>query len=337
MSNQASLPARVLAITWEDHRRMSELCDWLDLPLTVLRSSSRGVRRYAQLSLATIRFLRTHRPAAVLLQNPSLILALLVLFARPFMGRYRVVMDAHNEAITPYTYDFWPITWLSCLAQRHADATIVTNAALARIVRENGGRPLIVPDRLPTPPVSPNRLSQPDRLSVMVVATFAADEPIGAIFGAARQLGPDFSFAVTGNSRKLAPELRDSMPANVRLTGFLPEHDYWQLMADCHVVLDLTLKTDCLVCGAYEALSLNKPMILSGNGASRDLFGSFAVFPESCDENDIAAALRKALQDYDRIRDLTEQGRPAFAERWLVAALSLRAALIPPDAAAPSS
>jgi glycosyltransferase involved in cell wall biosynthesis len=327
MNSGTSLPANVLAITWEDHRRMSELCDWLGLPLTVLRSSNRGARRYAELTLASFRLLRNSRPAAVFLQNPSLILALLVLFARPFLGRYRVVMDAHNEAITPFTYDFWPITWLSRLAQRHADTTIVTNGALARLVRENGGRALVVPDRLPTPPVSTNRLSRPERLSVMVVATFAADEPIGAIFAAARQVGPDFAFAVTGNSRKLAPELRDSMPTNVRLTGFLPEHDYWKLMADCHVVLDLTLKADCLVCGAYEALSLNKPMILSGNGASRDLFGSFAVFPESCDENDIAASLRKALQDYDRILDLTEQGRPVFAERWLVAAQSLRAAL----------
>ena len=327
MSSQTTLPADVLAITWEDHRRMNELCDWLGLPLTVLRSSSRGARRYAELTLATIRFLRTHRPAAVLLQNPSLILALLVLFARPFMGRYRVVMDAHNEAITPFTYDFWPITWLSRVAQRRADTTVVTNEALAKVVRENGGQPLIVPDRLPTPPVSSNRLSCPEQLSVMVVATFAADEPIGAIFGAARLLGAEFSFAVTGNSRKLAPDLRTSMPANVRLTGFLPEHDYWQLMADCHVVLDLTLKPDCLVCGAYEALSLSKPMVLSGNGASRDLFGGFAVFPENSDEGSIAVALRKTLAEYDTIRDLTEQGRPAFAKRWLVAAQSLRAAL----------
>ena len=37
-------------------------------------------------------------------------------------------------------------------------------------------------------------------------------------------------------------------------------------------MLDLTLKPNCLVCGAYEALALQKPMVLTGNPATRDLF-----------------------------------------------------------------
>lgn len=330
MTSDSSRAKNVLAITWEDHRRMRELCDWLGVELHVLRSKHRGARRYMELALQTFSTLLSHRPPAVFLQNPSLILALVALFTRPLAGGYRVVMDAHNEAVVPYSYAFWPITWLTRLAQRLADVTIVTNGALAETVRSNGGRPLVLPDRLPTPPVAPGRRGTEGPFEVMVVATYAADEPIAEIFAAARALGGGFSFAVTGNSRKLAPELRDALPANVRLTGFLPEHGYWELMASCHAVLDLTLKDNCLVCGAYEALALSKPMILSGNQASRDLFGDFAVFPENSTPSAIAEALDRIRSGYGDVLQRTDRGRPVFAERWLQAAESLRRALLNP-------
>lgn len=317
----------VIAVTWEDHRRMEGLCDWLGLPLNVLRSKHRGARRYMELSLATIRLLRRSRPRAVFIQNPSLVLALVVLLLRPLLGGYRVVMDAHNEAITPFSHAYWPVTWLSRVAQRRADATIVTNRALATIVEQNRGRPLVLPDRLPAPPLEPKESTGSAQMLVMVVATFAADEPVAEIIAAARELAPDFQFAVTGNSRKLPADQHANLPANVRLTGFLPEHDYWQLMADCDLVLDLTLKPDCLVCGAYEALALRKPMVLSGNRASRELFGDFAVFTTTHDAAGIAAALREARRDYVAIAGRTARGQPDFATRWHAAAQLLAAAL----------
>lgn len=317
----------VLAITWEDHRRMEGLCGWLGLPLNVMRSEHRGARRYVELSLATIRFLRRSRPRAVFIQNPSLVLALVVLLPRRLLGGYRVVMDAHNEAVTPFAHAYWPVTWLMRVAQRLADATVVTNPALAGIVRQNGGRPLVLPDRLPSPPVNPKHSTSSGVMLVMVVATFAADEPIAAIIDAARELGPEFQFAVTGNSRKLPAAQHAALPPNVRLTGFLPEHEYWQLMADSDLVLDLTLKPDCLVCGAYEALALRKPMVLSGNDASRALFGDFAVFAGTHDAAGIASALREAKNDYATVAARTARGQPEFAARWDAAAQLLAAAL----------
>ena len=80
--------------------------------------------------------------------TPLLILATLVLAARPFLGRYKVVMDAHNEAVAPFTHAYWPITSLTRHVLRAADVTIVTNAALAEQVRQIGGNPHVLPDRL---------------------------------------------------------------------------------------------------------------------------------------------------------------------------------------------
>ena len=69
----------VLALTWERHRRMNELCDWLGLPLRILESKHRGLRRYLSLSWATLGILARERPSRVFIQNPSLVLATLVL------------------------------------------------------------------------------------------------------------------------------------------------------------------------------------------------------------------------------------------------------------------
>jgi len=266
----------------------------------------------------------------VFIQNPSLVLATLVLLARPFLGRYRVVMDAHNEAVTPFTFTQWPIPWLARRALRRADVTIVTNEALAKIVRAAGGRALILPDRLPTAPIAPKSVPLTDELQVMVVATYAADEPIAEILDAARELGAGYRFSFTGNPKKLPAEQRDRAPANVRFTGFIPEHDYWVLMADSHVMLDLTLKPNCLVCGAYEALALQKPMVLTGNPATRDLFDKVALFPASERGADIAATLRELRTRYDALLPLLVAEGPLFTQRWNTAAASLRDALAEP-------
>lgn len=327
MTDTSGSPTELLAISWEDHRRMRELCDWLGTPLEVMPTSQRGLRRYLSLSILTLKTLSRRRPRAVFLQNPSLILAVLVLVTRRLFGIRRVVMDAHNEAVTPFTHAYWPITTLTRFALRNADATVVTNAALARIVEDAGGHPLVLPDRIPTPPVQEQRTSPNAVCTVMVVATFAADEPIADIVAAAARLGPGFEFSVTGNSKKCPAVIRDSLPANVRLTGFLPEHDYWELMARSDVILDLTLKPDCLVCGAYEALALGKPMVLTGNDASKDLFGKFAVFPDDCTAPAIARALESLRDTYAAVEKRTRDERPLFAERWRAAAAALGTAL----------
>jgi glycosyltransferase involved in cell wall biosynthesis len=306
-----------LAITWEQHRRTRELCSWLALPLHELSCSGPRLQRYWRLGVATVKLLRTERPKVVYVQNPSLMLTLIVIAVRPFAGGYRVLMDAHNEAVAPFAYNFWPVPPLSRLAIRAADITIVTNAALADQVKAIGGRPLVLPDRLPTSPVPPRTVAMSTPMRVMVVATYAADEPIAEIIEAARLLGNDFHFFITGRETKLPQEQRDRLPSNVKQTGFLSEHDYWALMADCHVMLDLTLKPNCLVCGAYEAMAAQRPMILTGNDATVDLFGNVAVFPASPSPQDIATSVQEARVRYSELAVTVSNEGVAFEKKWL--------------------
>lgn len=314
-----------LAVTWEQHRRTRELCSWLGMPLHEVTFNATRLKRYAKLGKQTLRLLSERKPKVVYVQNPSLILATLVLAARPFLGRYKVVMDAHNEAVAPFTHAYWPITSLTRHALRAADVTIVTNAALADQVRRIGGNPHVLPDRLPTPPFAPTaplRLDGP--LRVMVVATYAADEPIAEIIEAARLLGDQFQFSITGRETKLPAEQRARLPANVRQTGFLSEEAYWELMRDSHIVLDFTLKPNCLVCGAYESLAVLRPMVLTGNPATVDLFGKVAVTTTDHDAKAIAECLQRARAQLAELNDSVMNERPRFEQRWHEHAVRLR-------------
>src|SRR5690606_17758823 len=82
------------------------------------------------------------------------------------------------------------------------------------------------------------------------------------------------------------------------------------------LVLDLTLKPNCLVCGAYEALAAHRPMVLSDNPATVDLFGKVAVFPRTAAAEDIAAALVDARQRFAELRLQVCEAHPQFLARW---------------------
>lgn len=315
---------RAIALSWEDHRRTRELCDWLGIPLFTLLFDGPRLARYIRLGIATIRLLWRTAPAVVFVQTPSVALALLVVALRRICGGYRIVMDAHNEAVAPYAYTQWPVPLLHRLTLRAADLTIVTNSALVADVERIGGRAHVLPDRLPSPPVQGATVDLTRRpFRVMVVATYAADEPILEIIQAARELGPSFEFRLTGRETRLSPRQRSELPPNVWQTGFLSDADYWQLMRDSHCVLDFTLKPNCLVCGAYEGLALMRPMVLSDNPATRSLFGRVAVLPPTHRPRDIAAAVRECERRYDEIVAEAQLARQQFVGAWQVQAHAL--------------
>ena len=248
--------------------------------------------------LQTLRLLRRCRPGLLFVQNPSLALTTLTILCRPVFG-YRLVVDAHNEGVRPYDRPYAFVRWLTRRLLKSADVTIVTNDALAEDVRAAGGRPVTLPDSLPVVPDSasthPRTGDTPD---VAVIATFRRDEPIDA------------------ERYRRAP---GAMPPNVRLTGFLDDSEYWRLLAQAKVVCDLTLKPDCLVCGAYEALALGRPMVLSDNPATRDLFGSAAILTGNSPE-EIAAALRRAIEERERLESNASELKESFRTRWRVEA-----------------
>lgn len=319
-------PAIPVAIAWFWHRRTHQLCQRMNWRHLVLETPRTGILRYATLSWRTILTLARDRPRFLVVQNPSMVLVLLCIALRPML-RFRLVVDAHNEAVSPYLFSSFFIRWAARFCLRAADLTIVTNGALARTVAEAKGTPAILPDPLPQPPASEGEPPPPAGFTVVIVSTFARDEPLAEMLAAAKSLQEDgFLFKVTGNPRKLPEELRAQSPANVSFTGFLPEAEYWDLLRGSDAILDLTLMPNCLVCGAYEAVAVRRPLVLSDGAAAREWFGEAASYVGN-DAGAIAAGLRDVRQRHQEL----ERRIPAEAERiearWIALSEDLAATL----------
>src|SRR5690606_23760050 len=140
----------------------------------------------------------------------------------------------------PYINTHMFFIWISKLLIRKSNITIVTNSALAKKVLGVGGRPFVLPDVLPT--VTPKPLipapSNDQKWKILLVSTYAKDEPYTEVFAAFEILGQNFSLEVTGKIPKHLDAT--ALPENVSLLGYVSHTDYWRKLESSHFIVDLT-------------------------------------------------------------------------------------------------
>lgn len=281
-----------LAIAWFSHRRFVSMTDALGIRRVVFQTRAKKPLRGLVLAARTFALLLRHRPKVLIVQNPSLVSTVVAALVQPIF-RYTLVVDAHNEAVEPYNFDVPLIRKLAIWLMRRADCTIVTNAALADVVHNAGGKPFILFDPLPNPPMLTRPLTP--NPSAVVISTYALDEPLEEVLGAARLLEDSgVTFHVTGRVNEARIAAMGPQPKNVNLTGFLTDENYWSCLSAAWVIIDLTMMPNCLVCGAYEAVAAGVPLILTDDPAGRDLFGAAVVYSANRREA-IADAVTKSV------------------------------------------
>lgn len=315
-------PLRIVWLSWLDHQRTRGIAAAFGHEVMVWEYGRTGLARYISVGWRTALWLARERPDAVIVQCPSIILALLALVLRPILG-FSVIVDAHNEIVQNFNF---PNSRFMAFAYRvvlqKANFVIVTNSSLANQVRVKGGRPTILPDAIVSRGAF-TRHTHSVPFKVAVISTFAPDEPIDEIVGAARKLGAAYRFSMTGKLGDRAREVEASKPDSLVLTGFLSDDDYWRLLEDSDLIIDLTLKSSCLVCGAYEALSIPRPLVLSDDAESRRWFGDAAVYTANSTA-DIVDAVQTLASRYSEFSARQAQAISDIQSRWN----SLAAALV---------
>jgi len=277
------------------------------------------LRRYWRCALETIRHIRLERPQFVFAQNPSILLNYLLLVLRVFF-RFRFITDAHYGGVIAHTGS---ATLQSALdfCNRSADLVIVTNENHANHVERIGGTPIVCPDPLPDlaqhRPVESRTICK----SVFFICSYEADEPFEAVFQAAELLSQDgFRVFASGNFKRVG--IQPEQYPHVELMGFVSEEKFYQQLYASELVIDLTENEDCLVCGAYEAMVAEKPLVTSRTEALRKFFDSGTVF-SGHDSASIAEAVRNAYDHRNKLvaeirewklraRDLEQQRRSAL-------------------------
>ena len=105
---------------------------------------------------------------------------------------------------------------------------------------------------------------------MVAVCSWAADEPIDALLEAARGRPWRSAHHLGWLNREVEPG------PNVELTGFVADEDYAALLVRADAVVVLTTREDTLLSGAWEAIALGRPLVLSDTAALR---GTFEVGP----------------------------------------------------------
>lgn len=304
-------------ITWERHQRSRSLSGQLGIALVELSRPGGRLARYTRNSVATLATLMSRRYRTVFVQAPSVVLAWLALVLS-LVFRYRVIVDAHNAVIERAEHGRWPFRGLYRWVVRRAALVIVTNSSLAGRVRGLGGRPAVLPDPVPE---FPRLADATPRDHVLVVSTWAQDEPLEAILRAAELLPEPLSVTITGRPRgPFAAAAKAN--ARVRLSGFVSDEEYLRLLATARVVLDLTTREDCLVCGAYESLAVGRPLVVSDSRALRELLQEGALFTANEPEA-IARAITEAWNNEGMWAARCSARREAYAREWRATALRL--------------
>lgn len=300
---------KTIWINWESTcRRTKELCDYLGIVPDLIRA---GRPKLFSLIYLTVKLIYKQKPGLVIVS--SLRVALLAIVLRPIF-RYSLVLDAHYSGIIPRSDRLFIVKSLYNFIHQHANLVLVTNVSHSEIVRRKGGNSLVLQDRIPSPPES---ISSPPAFGlkkIVCICSYSHDEPIEQILEAARKLiNENICFYFTGNSSGRIDN--KNLPHNVNMTGYLPEFEYWQLLHNANIIIDLTTRDDCLVCGAYEAAALCKPMILSSTKALRSYFTRGVIFTENFSD-DIANKVRIALMSEKNLLLQVKELKQELEEKW---------------------
>jgi len=274
-------------------------------------------RRVPEFIWRTVGVLVRERPQVLYVQNPSVILTAFALALKPLL-RYRLVVDAHNAGVYRFEKEQKYTAWMLPAFHRFADLTIVTNEHVARIVENNGGKTFVLPDPLPqfTHAAAYARVpADSGPFIVTFICSYAADEPYLEVFSAARLLPLDIVLRVTGNPARLTAAERAQADDRVTLLGFLPEREFVSRLLDSDLIMDLTTFCDCLVCGAYEATSLEVPMILSDTPALRGHFRDGAVFVDNSAAG-IAKGILAARAQWKELRRGVCESKARLTFEW---------------------
>ncbi|KZZ74235.1 hypothetical protein A3767_23060 [Oleiphilus sp. HI0133] len=168
----------------------------------------------------------------------------------------------------------------------------------------------------PLPKIPPLEKQQLEgSFNALFICSWADDEPFLEIIEAAKLLPNDYRIYITGNWKKVTNQLPNKIPDNVVLTGFISTEDFDALLISSQVSIDLTTREGCLVCGAYEALAIAKPQILSDTKTLRKTFSQGAIFTQNS-AKDIANAILDAHKDLPTLQKDAELQRTKFISIW---------------------
>lgn len=249
-------------------------------------------------------------PDIVIVMSPPVFANIIVyIYCKLFFKRY--IIDAHTGA---FKDNIWKnVQFLQKFFSKKALFSIITNQYLAEIVKHWEGDYLIIPD-IPIIPSEIIPASLKAGINITLINTFSPDEPLDVFLEATRKL-PEINFYITGKINKKTATYTNNIPKNVTFTNFLPEANYYGQIVSSDLVVVLTTRDQTMLRGAYEAIYLNKPVIISNWNVLRKNFAKGAIFIDNS-VNGIESGIKEACSKLEQLTTEAKDLRKNKIEIW---------------------
>ena len=120
---------------------------------------------------------------------------------------------------------------------------------------------------------------------------------------------------VTGDLRDASKADIENCPDNVTLTDFLSVPVFGGLLRDSDAVLCLCTNDNTMQRGAYEAMSVETPLVLSDWPILRETFSIGSVFVLNTVEG-IVEGIKNAMSNLDDLNSAVKKLKHQRSERW---------------------
>jgi glycosyltransferase involved in cell wall biosynthesis len=179
---------------------------------------------------------------------------------------------------------------------RHIKLNLVHNQSLLKQKCLIHSPTVILEDKLPYQPVI-ETTHKPWQIAM--ICSWSKDEPIIEMIDALKIM-PEFSFFMTGSFKKFKSQAI-KLPDNLNLTGYLSDKEYDELLKKMDIILVLTTRPETVLCGAYEAVSLCKPIITSDTEILRAHFYKGVIFTQN-NAQAIKQAIKNAVPNIKKLQ-----------------------------------
>ncbi len=182
-----------------------------------------------------------------------------------------------------------------------------------KVLLESWGADVIV---LENPPKEvPQAARTPVQANTLTyVGTFADDEPVEILLGAARRL-PQIQLNILGDKARAKREWLENAPPNVTFTGYILKDEYWGLLASSQAVVALTTHANSLLGGAQDGMFTGRPLIVSDQETLREYFVKGTVFIENTAQGAVAG-IEQVLRDSAQLETEITALRGELSDRW---------------------
>lgn len=261
------------------------------------KSKSHKAISYIFKTILTVKDLLYLKPPLIFIQlPPTPVLYITYLFCR--LTKSRLVADCHNAMI----YSKW-LSWpFAKNLLRNTDTLIVHNKDVEDYAKRHQLNAITLHDPLPvmtnfTDHSLKTRYEFMKDYYVIAPWSFAPDEPINELIHAAESM-PNTVFVMTWFTERLSEEIKNRLPSNIVLTGYLNDSDFTAIFAHAAAALVLTTREGTQPSGATEAITLGIPLILSDLKTTRRLYDDMPIYVDNTAEG-IQYGVQQAFAEQD--------------------------------------